>query len=138
MYASVGAEIPSGEGWTFEPKYDGIRVLAFATATGVRLVTRNGNDKARQFAEVAEGLRALARKARRPLVLDGEIVGVGADGVPARFQSLQGRMHAKEEKALADGAAATPAALVTFDILVDGDRVTASVPTYRGEGCTFL
>ena len=128
MKASVGAEIPRGEGWTFEPKYDGIRVLAFATATAVRLVTRNGNDKATQFAEVTEGLRALAKRARRPLVLDGEIVGVGDDGRPARFQSLQSRMHAKEEKTLADGAAAAPAALVAFDILVDGDRVVTGRP----------
>ena len=128
MYASVGAEVPTGEGWTFEPKYDGIRVLAYATATGVRLVTRNGNDKATQFAEVAEGLRALAKKARRPLVLDGEIVGVGEDGRPARFQSLQSRMHAKEEKTLADGAAETPAALVAFDILMDGEKVVTGLP----------
>src|SRR3954466_1413714 len=38
MYASIGAEIP-GEGWTFEPKYDGIWVLAYATSDDVKLIT---------------------------------------------------------------------------------------------------
>src|SRR6266566_2011289 len=45
MYASIGSEIP-GKGWTFEPKYDGIRVLAYATPDDVKLMTRNGKDKA--------------------------------------------------------------------------------------------
>src|SRR2546423_7166993 len=56
MYASIGSEIP-GSGWTFEPKYDGVRVLAYATPTDVRLVTRNGKDKAKQFPEIAAALR---------------------------------------------------------------------------------
>src|SRR4051812_8411737 len=51
MYASVGSDVP-GEGWTFEPKYDGIRVLAYATSSEVKLVTRNGKDKAQQFPEI--------------------------------------------------------------------------------------
>ncbi len=42
MYATIGTDVPQGDDWTFEPKYDGIRVLAFATSSGVRLVTRNG------------------------------------------------------------------------------------------------
>lgn len=38
MLASVGSDIPTGEGWTFEPKFDGIRVLAFATDSAVKLM----------------------------------------------------------------------------------------------------
>jgi bifunctional non-homologous end joining protein LigD len=64
MYASVGSEIP-GEGWTFEPKYDGIRVLAFATSTEVKLMTRNGKDKAQQFPEIVASLKKLASQTRR-------------------------------------------------------------------------
>jgi bifunctional non-homologous end joining protein LigD len=52
MYASIGSEIP-GKGWTFEPKYDGVRVLAFATPAEVTLITRNGKDKSAQFPEIA-------------------------------------------------------------------------------------
>ena len=73
MYASVGSEIP-GKGWTFEPKYDGIRVLAYVTATDVNLMTRNGKDKAKQFPEVVSALMKLAAQSKRSLVLDGEFV----------------------------------------------------------------
>src|SRR5205085_3114504 len=44
MLASVAREIPTGDGWAFEPKYDGIRVLAFADGDAVALITRNGRD----------------------------------------------------------------------------------------------
>src|SRR5947209_3854360 len=47
MYASIGSAIP-GAAWTFEPKYDGVRVLAYATSSDVKLITRNGKDKATQ------------------------------------------------------------------------------------------
>jgi bifunctional non-homologous end joining protein LigD len=126
MLASVGSEIP-GEGWTFEPKYDGIRVLAYATPTDVKLITRNGKDKAPQFPEIVASLKKLATQTRRSLVLDGEIVAL-IDGEPARFQKLQGRMHVKESHLIARRSSSAPAALILFDILVDGDDVLIGEP----------
>jgi len=126
MYASIGTEIP-GEGWTFEPKYDGIRVLAYATSADVKLITRNGKDKAAQFPEIVAALKKLVSQARRPLVLDGEIVAL-VDGEPARFQELQGRMHVKELQAIQRLATSTPAALILFDILMDGDDILIAEP----------
>jgi bifunctional non-homologous end joining protein LigD len=126
MYASIGTEIP-GKGWTFEPKYDGIRVLAFATPTEVRLITRNGKDKAEQFPEIVSALKKLASETKRPLVLDGEIVAL-ANGEPARFQELQGRIQVKQSQLIARYSAATPAALILFDILMDGDDVLIGQP----------
>jgi bifunctional non-homologous end joining protein LigD len=139
MYATVGTEIPHGDDWTFEPKYDGMRVLAFArpidddTAAdtteaprprrrgqAVRLMTRNGRDKSGQFPEVVEALRSLARSARRPIILDGEIVVLERDR-PGRFQTLQSRMHLQNVEQVAVQAKDAPAALVAFDILQDGD-----------------
>src|SRR5258705_7178035 len=73
MYASVGTEIP-GDGWTFEEKYDGVRVLAFATSSEVKLMTRNGKDKAAQFPEIVASLKKLAAQTRHSLVLDVELV----------------------------------------------------------------
>jgi bifunctional non-homologous end joining protein LigD len=119
MYASIGTEIPD-KGWTFEPKYDGIRVLAYATPAEVKLVTRNGKDKAAQFPEVVAALKKLASQTKRPFALDGEIVAL-VDGEPARFQELQGRMHVKEPQAIQRLSISTPAALMLFDILMDGD-----------------
>jgi bifunctional non-homologous end joining protein LigD len=126
MYASIGSEIP-GKGWTFEPKYDGIRILAYATSAEVKLVTRNGKDKALQFPEIVASLRTLAAQTRRSLVLDGEIVAL-IDGEPARFQELQSRMHVKEARVIARYSSATPAALILFDILMDGDDVLVREP----------
>ena len=127
MLASIGTEIPSGDGWTFEPKYDGVRVLAFASDTGVKLITRNGKDKAHQFPEVAKGIRALAQKRKRAFVLDGEIVAFDGDS-PARFQALQGRMHVQDTTDIAGHAKSTPSALFAFDLLVDGDDVLIKEP----------
>jgi len=126
MYASVGSEVPEA-GWTFEPKYDGIRVLAYATSTDVKLMTRNGKDKAAQFPEIVAALKKLASQSRRSLVLDGEIVAL-IDGEPARFQELQSRMHVKKVHMIERHSSSTPAALILFDILVDGDEVLIKEP----------
>jgi bifunctional non-homologous end joining protein LigD len=126
MYASVGSEIP-GDGWTFEPKYDGIRVLAYATPTDVKLMTRNGKDKAQQFPEIVAALKKLSAQTKRSFVLDGEIVAL-VDGEPARFQELQSRMHVKESNMIARYSSTMPAALILFDILVDGDDVLIKEP----------
>jgi bifunctional non-homologous end joining protein LigD len=132
MYATVGAEIPPGD-WTFEPKYDGIRILAFVTADEVRLITRNGKDKAAQFPEIAAALGKMAKRARRAFVLDGEVVAL-IDGAPARFQELQGRMHVKETAAIERHSTSAPAALILFDILMDADEVLIREPwTVRRE-----
>jgi len=126
MYASVGSEIP-GEGWTFEPKYDGIRVLAYATSDDVKLVTRNNKDKAKQFPEIVVALKKLAARAKCSLVVDGEIVAL-RDGTPARFQELQSRMHVKEEHVIERHSSASPGALILFDILMDGDEILMREP----------
>jgi bifunctional non-homologous end joining protein LigD len=127
MMASIGTEIPSGDRWTFEPKYDGVRVLAFASGSSVRLVTRNAKDKSHQFPEVTAGVRALAQRRKRPFVLDGEIVALHGDN-PARFQALQGRMHLQGTSDIAGQATSTPSALIAFDLLVDGDDILLDEP----------
>ena len=131
MMASIGTEIPSGSDWTFEPKYDGVRVLAFASGDAVKLITRNGKDKARQFPEVTEGIRRLALRRKRGFVLDGEIVAFAGDA-PARFQALQSRMHLQGDDDISGQVVETPSALVAFDLLVDGDDMLLDEPwTYR-------
>ncbi|HEV7704921.1 MAG TPA: DNA ligase D [Gemmatimonadaceae bacterium] len=127
MLASVGTDIPAGSDWTFEPKYDGIRVLAYATPEAARLVTRNGKDKTAQFPAVAEAVRKLASRGRRAVVLDGEIVALD-HGKPARFQELQQRMHVKDTSAIAGYEKSAPVALMAFDILLDGNDVLVHEP----------
>ncbi len=133
MYASVGHEIPTGRSWTFEPKYDGVRAVAQVTARGVRLMTRNGNDKARQFPEITAALAELGVQLGQPFTLDGEIVAL-LRGEPARFQALQSRMHLKGADDIAAAAQHMPAALIAFDILSDdGTNLTRLPWTDRRE-----
>ena len=127
MLASVGQELPTSGEWIYEPKYDGIRILAYADGPDVSLVSRNALDKSRQFPEVAEAIRELAKRRRKALVLDGEIVALH-HGEPARFQELQGRMHVTDTGAIAGHRERAPAAYVAFDLLVDGDSTLIAEP----------
>jgi bifunctional non-homologous end joining protein LigD len=121
MLATVGTEIPNGEEWTFEPKYDGIRILAFVADGSVSLLSRNGNSKTAQFPEIVSALAGLSRARKKPFVLDGELVALDGDA-PARFQQLQGRMHATDRAHIAARSGDTPVAYVVFDVLLDGDE----------------
>ena len=127
MFASIGSGVPTKGDWTFEPKYDGIRVLAYCTKEEARLITRNGIDKSPQFPEIAVALRKLASATRRSLVLDGEVVAL-TEGTPARFQVLQGRMHVTDRTAIDRHTESSPAAVVLFDILLDGDEALVHEP----------
>ena len=127
MLATIGTELPRGEDWVFEPKYDGIRILAFASKGDVALVSRNGLDKTRQFPEVVDALRAVSARARRPFVVDGEIVAMRGDA-PARFQELQSRMHVTDRSAIETHRSDAPAALMVFDMLVDGKQSLVTEP----------
>lgn len=127
MYASVGHDLPTGRNWTFEPKYDGVRVLAHVTARGVRLVTRNGNDKARQFPEITSALAELGVRLGQPFTIDGEVVAL-VNGDVARFQALQSRMHLKGAGDIETASRHMPAALVAFDILSDDGANLTPLP----------
>jgi len=101
----------------YEPKYDGIRaIVEIAPGGRTRLWSRLGNEKTRQFPEIAAALEHWARTRKAPLVLDGEIVALDAKGQPAGFQQLQGRIHLSEGQ----DAGGAKTALIVFDILQDG------------------
>src|SRR5215475_5939008 len=77
----------------YEPKYDGIRAIAEVSPDNVRLWSRLGNEKTRQFPEIVGALENWARRHKEPVILDGEIVALDAKGEPTGFQNLQGRIH---------------------------------------------
>ena len=133
MYATLGHAIPRGGGWTYEPKYDGMRVVADISARRVRLVTRNGKEKQPQFPEVVAALRSLGSRIGHRVVLDGEIVARrrrSRAGAPAasEFQPLQARMHLKDTREIARLSVEAPATLVVFDALRDGRATLTSWP----------
>jgi len=129
MLATIGSDVPQTGDWVFEPKYDGIRVLAYVAKSGPRLVSRNGLDKTRQFPEIADALAALFARRRKPFVLDGEIVALDGEA-PARFQELQSRMHVIDSAAIEHHRSHAPAALMAFDILLD-DSETLVTESWR-------
>lgn len=127
MYATIGTEPPMGSGWSFEPKYDGMRALAFISPARVRLMTRNGKDKAKQFPEVTAALGALGRRLGRRCIVDGEVVALQRNR-PGHFQALQGRFHLKSGTDIEAAMRESPAAIVIFDLLADGDENLMNAP----------
>ena len=111
--------------FVYEPKYDGIRALiAAGPSTPARFWSRLGNEKTRQFPEIAEAVDRWAQRLERPLLIDGEIVALDRDGEPCGFQNLQGRIHLKSVAGRDDAQVA----LIAFDILRDGDEDLRPLP----------
>ena len=127
MLATPGTEAPAGTGWIYEPKYDGIRILAVAVDARVALITRNGLDKSAGFPEITDAILELHERLGKPLVLDGEIVAL-ENGEPARFQALQARMHVADRASVTRHRNESPAAYYAFDLLVDGADVMVTEP----------
>ena len=129
--ARSAKELPEGDGWRYEPKWDGFRTIVFRDGDDVRLQSRNGRPMNRYFPEVADQLRRLAGDR---LVLDGELVVV-VDGVQ-EFDLLGQRIHPAASR-VERLAGETPAAFVAFDLLAEGDEVLLELAyTQRRERLT--
>src|SRR5918995_2299095 len=115
--AKSARDLPEGEGWCYEPKWDGFRTIIFRDGDEVQLQSRNGRPMNRYFPDVVE--QALALPAQR-YVLDGEMV-VTVDGIQ-EFDLLSQRIHpaaSRVERLRKE----TPADLVAFDLLAVGDEL---------------
>jgi len=111
MEALLAAELPEGDGWQFEPKWDGFRCLARRDGDEVALTSRSGKPLGRYFPEVLEMLGGTEEKA---FVLDGELII--AIGDTLSFDALQLRLHPAESR-IRKLAKETPAELMAFDLL---------------------
>ncbi|HEX2201642.1 MAG TPA: ATP-dependent DNA ligase [Longimicrobium sp.] len=126
MEAESVAEIPEGDEWQYEPKWDGFRCLAFRDGDEVELRSRSGKPLGRYFPDMVAALGKL--KAKR-FVLDGELVIPVGGGLS--FEELQLRLHPAASR-VARLAAAHPSVLVAFDLLL-GARGGALVERPLGE-----
>jgi ATP-dependent DNA ligase len=120
--AKSSRELPAGDDWCYEPKWDGFRTIVFRDGDEVHLQSRNGKPMNRYFPDVVE--QALALPAQR-YVLDGEMV-VTVDGIQ-EFDLLSQRIHPAASR-VERLAKETPAALVAFDLLADGDETLLDLP----------
>jgi ATP-dependent DNA ligase len=107
-------ELPEGEQWRYEPKYDGFRTIAFRDGDEVYLQSRGGKPMNRYFPDVAEQIAAMPADR---VVIDGEMV-VTVDGVQ-EFDLLSQRIHPAASR-VEKLAAETPAVFHAFDLLAEG------------------
>jgi ATP-dependent DNA ligase len=112
------ASLPSGDGWAYEPKWDGFRAIAFVDGGAVHLQSRNGRDLTRYFPEL--------RFPEGRYVLDGEIVIHGESG-HQEFGLLGQRIHPAASR-VAMLAEETPATYIAFDLLARDDDVLLERP----------
>lgn len=118
MEARSADVLPGGEiAWQYEPKWDGFRCLAFKAGDTVDLRAKSGKPLGRYFPEVVSMLRTLAAD---HFVLDGELV-IDVGGRPS-FDDLQLRLHPSDSR-IRKLAAATPARLVLFDMLLTPESI---------------
>jgi ATP-dependent DNA ligase len=120
--ARSAKELPDGENWVYEPKFDGFRTIVFKDGDDVQLQSRNGKPMNRYFPEVVEAVGKM--KAER-LVMDGEIIVV-VDGIQ-EFDLLGQRIHPAESR-VRMLAEKWPAAYVAFDLLAEGDESLMELP----------
>ena len=91
MLATLTEKLPAGEGWEFEPKWDGYRALGYVRGGEAKLLSRNGNDLTQRFESVA---KELVKALRTPdAVVDGEVVALDAHGKSSFSAMQQGSMQ---------------------------------------------
>jgi ATP-dependent DNA ligase len=118
MEARSVDQIPVGDEWQYEPKWDGFRCIAFRDGSDVFLQSKSGQPLARYFPDVVKALSSLPAK---KFVVDGEIV-IEVDG-RLSFDELQLRLHPAASR-VQKLAAAHPATFILFDLLAEENAKT--------------
>ena len=122
MLAKVAEALPQGEGFLFEPKWDGFRAIVFRKAGEVVIQSRDLRPLDRYFPELA---KALSEILPRGCVIDGEIVVATRAGLD--FDALQQRLHPAPSR-VARLAQETPASFVAFDLIAAGGKSVMALP----------
>jgi ATP-dependent DNA ligase len=124
MLAELSREVPRGD-YLYEPKWDGFRCLIFRDGAEIVLQSRNQRPLERWFPEL---VRALRSRLPRKVVLDGEIVVAGPQGLD--FDALLMRIHPSDAR-VDKLAKEHPASFVAFDILALGGKDLRAQPMVR-------
>jgi ATP-dependent DNA ligase len=116
--ARTARALPTGDGWAYEPKWDGFRAIAFVDGGEIHLQSRNGRPLTRYFPEL--------RFPEGRYVLDGEIVRFDAQG-RQDFDALGQRIHPAKSR-IDMLAGQTPTRFIAFDLLALDDAVLLELP----------
>ncbi len=111
MLAKLARELPTGDGWLYEPKWDGFRCIVYRDGDDVELGSRNEKSLTRYFPEILEPLR---KHLPEQAVLDGELVIATDHGLD--FDALSNRIHPAASR-VEMLAGETPVSFVAFDLL---------------------
>ena len=116
MEARSVDEIPIGQGWQYEPKWDGFRCIAFRDKDKIYLQSKAGQPLARYFPDVVD---AIAKMPAENFVVDGELaIPIGNR---LSFDELQLRLHPAASR-VQKLAKAHPAIFNVFDLLAEGEK----------------
>ncbi|MGQ0537903.1 MAG: DNA polymerase ligase N-terminal domain-containing protein, partial [Gemmatimonadaceae bacterium] len=127
MLAEPASRAFTRDGWLFELKLDGYRLLASKSDGEVLLLSRNGNDYTAVFPEVARAIKALPVES---CIVDGEVVVLDDDGKPS-FAKLQQRGRLTSPTHVRRAAVELPAAFFVFDLLAFEDQDLRRLPLVR-------
>jgi bifunctional non-homologous end joining protein LigD len=117
MLATLEQDLPRGDGWLYEVKFDGYRALAYLRGGEATLSSRTNKDLTARFEHVAKALEGAAKTP--DCVLDGEVCALDEEGRPS-FSAMQ------------KGEAGTPSVYYVFDVLeVDGEPLLDEPLTER-------
>ncbi|HEX4897207.1 MAG TPA: ATP-dependent DNA ligase, partial [Candidatus Limnocylindrales bacterium] len=122
MLAKASAGLPEGDGWLYEPKWDGFRAIVFRDGDDVLIQSRDLKPLDRYFPELGAPLRASLPER---CVVDGEVVI--ARGGALDFEALLLRIHPAASR-VNMLAAEAPASFVAWDLLALGDDDLRAVP----------
>src|SRR5262249_27961570 len=124
MAAVLAKQPPTGAGWAWELKWDGIRALGYVDGGRIRRFTRRGHEVTHRYPELRKLGETLGS---HDVVLDGEIVAFDDDGRPS-FERLQSRMHVENDSAIRRLTQQVPVVYVLFDLLWSDGRSLLSLP----------
>ncbi len=122
MLATPTRQVPAGEGWAHEVKWDGVRALTEVHDGVLRMTSRNEN-----VITVAWPELSTSPYGERDLVVDGEVIALNDRGIPD-FRTLQERMHVRRASTAERLSVKVPAIYMVFDLLRLDGRDLARLP----------
>ena len=122
MLAKLQDTLPEGDGWLYEPKWDGFRALVFRDGDDLEVISRDGRPLVRYFPELPP---ILSGTLPDRCVIDGEVLMAGQDGLD--FDTLQLRIHPAASR-INKLAEEIPSSFVGFDLLALGDADLSMQP----------
>lgn len=131
MLPTLASQIPSGDDWQYEVKYDGFRALIYVTETETKLISRNQHLLNRQFPEIVDFFELLSNQIKiAPYIIDGELC-VLETNIKARFDLIQKRGRLKNIDKIKNAQKSSPVTFMAFDILMTNGHLQTKKPLHE-------